>query len=113
MALWPDVGLPPEQPLLKFGRALDQALGAVNVADQVAITAIRDNTIIWVLRPVRDVLSGLPWVTAVLFVTAAAYLAVGARMAVVALLLLLGITVLGLWPKAMLSLYLVLGCVEN
>lgn len=67
----------------------------------------RDVFVIWILVPFRDFFTGLPWLPTSLFIGAVGFMVTSRTFAIVSTLLLLVIAALGLWDKAMLSLYLV------
>ena len=104
----PGFGKLPERPMIDLGRSLDLGLDHFNQWARTPIVAIRDGTIVWLLRPLREAFAVLPWLATALGVAAAGALISGRMLAATCGGLLIAIAALGLWDKAMLSLYLVM-----
>ncbi|WP_280349592.1 ABC transporter permease subunit [Pseudomonas sp. BN414] len=90
------------------GKFLNQQLRIFNLAYQSELSTFRDGMISWLLRPARELFASFGWLASILGMAGIA-LAVGGRKLAVMVVILLGVVALfGLWPKAMLSLYLVM-----
>ncbi len=105
--IFPEIGLLDGKPMVNIGRQLDSALAAFNVAAGPSLTYVKDGFIGWLLRPFREAVAAFPWTSMTLLLAAPALLAARIGMAFVIALLLTAIAALGLWDKAMISLYLV------
>ena len=103
----PDVDALPESPIGSFSHAWDKGFAEFNQYARPGLVVIQDAVITLLLRPVREWMSALPWLPTSLATTALAWLVGGRKTALTVLGLLVSIAVLGLWHKAMLSLYLV------
>jgi glycine betaine/proline transport system permease protein len=71
------------------------------------LLAMRDGFVTWILLPFRNFFANLPWLPLSVLAGVAAFIFTDRTTAVASFLLLLAIALLGLWDKAMLSLYLV------
>jgi len=71
------------------------------------LSSLRDGFIIYLLKPMRLFLTGLPWVGVTVAVVVVGYLLNGWRLALLGGAIYALIAVLGYWEKAMVSLYLV------
>ena len=71
------------------------------------IKALRDSTITYVMRPVKEFLLDVPWIGFIAVVAALSYGVGGRGLALMSALLLGFIAVTGYWDAAMVSLYLV------
>jgi glycine betaine/proline transport system permease protein len=71
------------------------------------IKAVRDTTITYVMRPVKEFLLDVPWLGFIAVITAISYAIGGRRLAIMSAALLGFIAVTGYWDGAMISLYLV------
>lgn len=107
VAVFPSLSDFPEVLQSAPGEMLNQKLRVFNLAFQPELSAFRDAVVIWVLRPSREFFQSLGWLPTTLAIGTVAFAAGGRRLAVLVVLLLVGVAVFGLWPKAMLSLYLV------
>ncbi len=105
--VFPEAGLLDDRPIVNAGRQLDSALTLFNAWAGPALNAIEEGLVTWVLRPVREAFAALPWTTVTLLLAAPALLARRPRLAFAIVLMLAAIAALGLWDKAMISLYLV------
>jgi len=90
------------------GKFLNQQLRVFNLAYQAELSALRDGMISWLLRPARELFGAFGWLTTLLGMGALALAVGGRRLAAMVVLLLGAVALFGLWPKAMLSLYLVM-----
>ena len=72
------------------------------------IKAMRDTTITYVMRPVKEFLLDVPWLGFITVVSAVSYGIGGRRLAIMSASLLGFIAVTGYWDGAMVSLYLVI-----
>ncbi len=97
----------PEAWTLSSSNTVGEAVQAFNRDHAIAITAVRDWMTVSVMRPVRDLITGLPWLGVVLLAAAAGTALYGLRGGLGIFVLLLTLAVAGLWSHAMLSLYLV------
>jgi glycine betaine/proline transport system permease protein len=98
----------PETLTLSTGRMLDSGVAWANQMLQAPIGALSEATVRHLLRPAKEALLWLPWLsTLAAFVLAAALLS-GLRLALAAALMLGFIAATGYWEPAMVSLYLVL-----
>lgn len=107
VALFPSFANFPEALQSAPGEMLNQKLRVFNLAFQPELSAFRDAVVIWVLRPSREFFQTLGWLPTTLAFGAVAFAAGGRRLALLVVALLVGVAAFGLWPKAMLSLYLV------
>ncbi|RWP51068.1 MAG: ABC transporter permease subunit [Mesorhizobium sp.] len=105
--IFPEVGLLDDHPIVNVGRQLDSALAAFNAAAGPGLTAVQNVFITWVLRPVREGFAAIPWTVVTLLLAAPALLAKRPCLALAIALMLVAVAALGLWDKAMISLYLV------
>ncbi len=90
------------------GRWSNDLVTLINSAIGDSVGQGRDLLIIWLLRPVKDLLHALPWSLAVAVTGIVAYFLAGPRLAAIVTFLLLFIVVMGYWAPAMTSLYLAL-----
>jgi glycine betaine/proline transport system permease protein len=107
-ALVPELARFPKDWVHTPSSALGDGVKWLNVAYGAELGLFRDTLTIWVLRPVRDLLTGLPWATTVLFFGALLSWSHGWRVAVVMMAALTLVAACGLWAPAMTSLYIVL-----
>ncbi|MER8395326.1 ABC transporter permease subunit [Mesorhizobium sp. M1340] len=105
--IFPEMGLLDDHPIVNVGRQLDSALAAFNATAGPSLTALQNVFITWVLRPVREGFAAMPWAVVTLVLAAPAVLARRLRLALAITLMLAAVAALGLWDKAMISLYLV------
>lgn len=106
--LAPDLARYPEYLTISGGSWSNDVVAYINQVTGESVGAIRDGLIIWVLRPVKDLLQGTAWSLFVALAGVAAYYLSGLRLATTVIGLLLVIVVLGYWAPAMTSLYLAL-----
>ena len=107
MVAAPNIGLLPDDAIIDLGRSLDRALASFNAVARPALSVVQEGTVVWILLPIRTLLQALPWLPTLVAVSALAMLVAGWRLAVVCAGLLTAIAALGLWDRALLSLYLV------
>jgi glycine betaine/proline transport system permease protein len=103
----PFVRLFPEALTLTTGRTLDGAIAWANAVLHAPISAVSESTVRHVLRPVKEALLWLPWLTVAAAFVVAAVLVSGPRLASATALMLGFIAATGYWEPAMVSLYLV------
>jgi glycine betaine/proline transport system permease protein len=105
--IFPETGLMDDRAVLDVGRRLDRGLDSFIIFAGPALSMLQDTFIIWVLRPVRETLAAVPWVTISLLLAAPAVFARRYQLATTIVLMLTAIAIFGMWDKAMISLYLV------
>lgn len=93
------------------GRFWDNIVDWININLFAYIGAVRDFFFIYLLRPTKNLLLSLPWLGVVAFVAAIGFRFGGVRLAALVGSLTAFIAVVGLWEKAMISVYLVGVCV--
>ncbi|WP_439119777.1 hypothetical protein [Marivita sp.] len=71
------------------------------------IKVLRDTTITYVLRPVKELLLDVPWLGFITFTCAVSYAIGGRRLVIMSAALLGFVALMGYWDAAMVSLYLV------
>lgn len=86
--------------------ALDAGVKTLNTAYYDELSAVRDLTLTSLLVPVKRFIVGVPWAGMTLVLGTLAYLIGGLRLALITGGILVAIALTGLWPKAMISLYL-------
>ena len=110
--IWvPALGQVPEHWTLTTGRFWDTIIDWINVNLHVYIGAVRDAFFLYLLKPFKSFMLSLPWLGVVLVVAAVGFHLGGIRLAVPSAALIAFIAVVGLWEKAMISVYLVGVCV--
>ncbi|MFL9945829.1 ABC transporter permease subunit [Paraburkholderia agricolaris] len=107
VSVFPDLANFPDALQSTPGALLNDKLRVFNLAFQPELSAFRDTVVLWLLRPCRGFFESLGWLPTSITLGAIALLAGGRRLAVLVMALLIAVAVFGLWPKAMLSLYLV------
>ena len=106
--LIPELRQFPESWQVTSTNIVGDAVTAFNRSHAVGISAFRDWMTVDVMRPVRDLFLGLPWLVVILLTAAAGTALRGIWTGVAIFSALLLIAIAGLWSYAMLSLYLVL-----
>ncbi len=104
----PDLARYPEGLTITTGGWSNDLVAAINQVTGETVSTIRDALIIWVLRPIKDLLQATPWSLFVALAGVAAYYLGGLRLSGMVIGLLLFIVVFGYWAPAMTSLYLAL-----
>ena len=105
--LLPAVQAWPEAWTVSTGALWNDLVTWVNLNLYDAIRAVKDFTILELMRPAKEAFLALPWLGVVVAAAAAAWGLRGARTAVLVALMLAAIAVSGYWDEAMISLYLV------
>lgn len=97
----------PEAWEIRAGKSANEAISWIsnNYYDQLG--AFRDWFIIYLLKPAKLFLTGLPWIGVVAAIGVAGYLLDGWKLALLGIVIFGLIAVGGYWGKAMISLYLV------
>jgi glycine betaine/proline transport system permease protein len=103
----PGISQYPAGATLSSGRFWDMLVDWINVNAYDAIGAVRDTLFIYVLRPIKELMSSLSWVGVLALVVALGIRLSGPRLAALCGGLVLFIAIVGQWEKAMLSVYLV------
>ncbi|MEM7171270.1 MAG: ABC transporter permease subunit [Pseudomonadota bacterium] len=93
------------------GKFWDNIIDWININLYVYIGAVRDFFFIYLLKPTKTFMLALPWLGVVITVAALGFKLGGWRLAVLSGSLVAFIAVVGLWEKAMISVYLVGICV--
>jgi glycine betaine/proline transport system permease protein len=108
LAYWIEVlQYPPDGPLIDVGSSIDDFIAVFNAEGSDALRRARDGFVGWILVPFRDFFTSLPWLPLTLLAGWAGHVLVSLRVGLICAALLAGLALLGLWDKAMLSLYLV------
>ncbi len=105
--LLPQLHTYPAEWTLSTANVIGEAVQSFNREHAAGITAVRDGMTVTVMRPVRDLFSAAPWLCVAMLAAAAGTALYGVSRGAVILALLIAVAVAGLWPHAMLSLYLV------
>ena len=98
----------PESLTFSTGRFWNDMVSYINTNFHAPIKALRDTSILYLLKPTKLFLLHLPWLGVVAFFGALGYAVGGWRIAALCGGVFLLIAVTGYWSKAMLSLYLVI-----
>ncbi|MEQ9491318.1 MAG: ABC transporter permease subunit [Alphaproteobacteria bacterium] len=98
----------PEAWEIRAGDSANEAVRWLSRSYYDELSALRDAFIIYLLKPVRLFLTGLPWVGVTVVAVVTGYLLKGWRLALLGGAVYAAIAVLGYWEKAMISLYLVI-----
>lgn len=98
----------PETWEIRAGAFANDAVRWISNTYYDQLSAIRDTFILYLLKPVRLFLTGLPWLSVTVAITALGYLLNGWRLALLGGGVYTAIAGLGYWGEAMVSLYLVL-----
>lgn len=106
-AILPPLHAFPENWTLSSSNYIGQAVQDFNREHAAAITAVRDWMTVSVMRPVRDLFTGMSWFAVAALASAAGVALFGLRGGAWIFGGLSALAVAGLWPYAMLSLYLV------
>ncbi len=93
------------------GRFWDNIIDWININLHVYIGAVRDACFIYLLKPAKSFMLALPWLGVVAVATACGLRLGGPRLALLCGALIAFIAAVGLWEKAMISVYLVGVCV--
>ncbi|MEO1198889.1 MAG: ABC transporter permease subunit [Pseudomonadota bacterium] len=102
MAMWP------QHYTLPHGQFWNSAIGWINTHFGETLIQARDLLTTFLLRPVKDTLTGVPWPSTVLVLAGIGWLLGGWRFALIAAATFTLIALTGYWDRAMVSLYLVL-----
>ncbi|MEO1200863.1 MAG: ABC transporter permease subunit, partial [Pseudomonadota bacterium] len=97
----------PESYTLSPGRMVNDAVQWFGTTFKAELAAVRDSTIVYILRPTKTLFLDVPWLVVVLGVGMAGFALGGWRLFALGSGIFLTIAVLGYWDKAMISLYLV------
>ena len=98
---------PPDRGIFDVSSLANKVTSVGTSAGPSILVSARDVFVTWILVPFRDFFTGLPWLPSTLLVGSIGFLFATRAVAVLSTLLLVAIAALGLWDKAMLSLYLV------
>jgi glycine betaine/proline transport system permease protein len=101
----------PETWTLSTGKFWDNIIDWININMYESIESFRRFFFIYLLKPSKAFMLSLPWFGAVLVVAAIAYHLRGIRLALLTAAMISFIAAVGLWEKAMISVYLVGVCV--
>jgi glycine betaine/proline transport system permease protein len=97
----------PQGWFLSTGRFWDNAIDWVNVHFFPYIDAVRSLMFFYILKPTKDLVVNVPWLGAVIAAAIAGYRLGHARLAILSAVQVFFIAAVGLWPQAMVSVYLV------
>ncbi len=103
----PAVARVPESWTFSTGKFWDNGIDWININFYENIDTFRRFTFIYLLKPTKAFMLGVPWLGAVAFIAALGWRLGGARLAILCSAMVLAIASLGLWEKAMISVYLV------
>lgn len=103
----PAVQAYPEAWQVRAGESGNEAVRWISNTYYDELGGLRDGFIIYLLKPVRLFLTGLPWLGVTVAAVVVGYLLKGWRLALLGGSIYTLIAVLGYWDKAMVSLYLV------
>ena len=93
--------------ILSTGRFWDNGIDWVNVTFFPYIDAVRGVMFTWFLKPSKALAMNTPWLGAVVALAILGYRAGGTKLAVLLAAEVFLIAAVGLWPQAMISIYLV------
>lgn len=98
---------PPTEAPYSFGTVLDRWLTEFNAGGRGGLAVAQDVFVRWILVPYRNFFASLPWLPVVLLAGLVGTRVSGIRTGILCSVLLTALAVLGMWPRAILSLYLV------
>ena len=101
----------PDSWTFSTGKFWDNIIDWININGYEYIDSFRRFFFIYLLKPSKNFMLSLPWFSVVLAVAATGYYLGGARLAVLTGMMITFIAMVGLWEKAMVSVYLVGVCV--
>jgi len=101
----------PDGWIVSSGRFWDNIVEWINVNLGMAIGDVKDAFFIYLLKPIKLFMLGLPWLGVVLTVAAIGFRFGGWRLGLKTGALITFIAIVGLWEQAMISVYLVGACV--
>lgn len=101
----------PKDATLTTGRFWDNIVDWINIHLFVYIGAGRDFFFIYILKPFKQFMLSLPWLGVVAIIAAGGFHLGGTRLALIVAGLVGFVAIVGLWEKAMLSVYLIGVCV--
>ena len=101
MHLWPDAWQ------IEAGKSANEVISWVSKNYYAQLGGFRDLFIIYLLKPAKLFLTGLPWVCVIAFFGVLGYFLDGWKLALLGVAIFLLIAIAGYWEKAMFSLYLV------
>ncbi len=107
----PGISQVPDAWTFSTGKFWDNIIDWVNINLYQEIDAFRRFFFIYLLKPSKGFMLGLPWLGTVLVVAAVGFRLGGLKLAALAAALITFIAAVGLWEKAMVSAYLVGVCV--
>jgi glycine betaine/proline transport system permease protein len=107
----PSVSQVPDSWTFSTGKFWDNIIDWININGYEYIDAFRRFFFIYLLKPSKGFMLGLPWLGTVLVIAAVGYHVGGLRLAALGAVLISFIAAVGLWEKAMISAYLVGVCV--
>lgn len=107
----PAISQVPEDWTFSTGKFWDNIIDWININGYEYIDAFRRFFFIYLLKPSKGFMLGLPWLGTVLVIAAIGYHVGGLRLAALGAILISFIAAVGLWEKAMISAYLVGVCV--
>lgn len=112
IGIWvPAIARIPDEWTVTSGRFWDVIIDWININMYVYISAVRDTFFIYLLKPFKSFMLSLPWFGVVLTIAAIGFHLGGIRRAALSAVLISFIAVVGMWEKAMISVYLVSVCV--
>ena len=97
----------PESATFSTALFLDNVIDWINIHGYVYISAVRDFVSVNILKPVKLFMLSLPWLGVVAVVGAAGWYLGGFRLALLVTGFAAFIAVVGMWEKAMISVYLI------
>lgn len=98
----------PDALTVELGRYGNGAVRWVSQTFDAQINALRDGTIVWLLKPTKIFFLSFPWAGFVLVVGVLGWAVGGWRLALLGVLIFTAIGLFGYWKKAMISLYIVI-----
>jgi glycine betaine/proline transport system permease protein len=104
---FPAVSQVPDSWTFSTGKFWDNGIDWININLYEEIDAFRRFTFIYLLKPTKAFMLGVPWFGAVLVIAAAGYRLGGGRLALACAVMVSFMAAVGLWEKAMISVYLV------
>ncbi|MEM7171950.1 MAG: ABC transporter permease subunit [Pseudomonadota bacterium] len=107
----PALGKVPSDWTVTTGKFWDNIIDWININLYVYIGAVRDSFFVYLLKPTKIFMLALPWLGVVATIAAIGFKLGGWRLALTVGSLIAFIAVVGLWEKAMISVYLVGICV--
>ena len=108
---YPVISQVPDDWTFSTGKFWDNIIDWININGYVYIDAFRRFFFIYLLKPSKAFMLGLPWLGTVFVIAAIGYHLGGLRLAFLSAVLISFIAAVGLWEKAMISVYLVGVCV--